>query len=53
VNPEVKQVMGEEIKLYKTTTKYSKKEFADFLERLIHAAAELGCVIPPPDWNWR
>lgn len=51
--PEVKTVMGKEMKLYRTTTKMTKKEFSDYLELVIYAAAEIGCVVPPPDFQWR
>ena len=52
LDPDVKDVMGKQVKLYRTSTTLTKKEFHDYMERIIaYCAVEYGCVIPPPTFE--
>jgi len=44
-------IKGKTVIARPSTTKLSTKEFSDYLELVIHHAAENGIVIPPPDFN--
>lgn len=47
------QGMYGEIKLYKSTTKLTTKEFNDMFEKIWADFAQMGCYIPSPDKNYK
>ena len=48
--PKVTEFNGETVKIYRSTTDMTKKEFFDYMERIAaYCAMEWGCVLPPPD----
>lgn len=47
INAEPKKVMGKLILI--KSTKGGKKKFSEYLERVFHHFAEIGCVIPDPE----
>lgn len=46
--PVYKKIMGREIKMPASTTKLSKNEFSDYVERIKAEVASLGLEIPEP-----
>ena len=51
--PRIEQLSKREVKIYKSTTKLTKREFSDYLEQIFAWAAEFGLTIPSPDWDYR
>lgn len=49
----VEQMARRKVRIYRSTTKLTKREFADYVEHCIRWAAEFGCVVPPPEWSWK
>ena len=49
----VEKMSGGDVKIYRSTTKLSKEEFSDYLEQVMAWAAEFGCVISSPEWDWK
>ena len=49
----VEQMHRRSVKIYRTTTKLTKEEFSDYLEKVFAWAAEFGLVISSPDWDWQ
>ena len=49
----VEHMNRRDVKIYRTTTKLTKAEFSDYLEKVFAWAAEFDCVISQPDWDWR
>lgn len=45
----VEQLASREVRIYRTTTKLTKREFCEYVEHVVRWAAEFGCVIPEPD----
>lgn len=49
----VEQMKSREVRIYRSTTKLTKREFGEYVEHVQRWAAEFGCVIPEPDWEWK
>lgn len=48
--PTVTEVNGETVKVYRSTKDMTKKEFAEYMEKVAdYCAVEYGCAIPPPE----
>ena len=46
----ISEIRGEAVKLSKTTTQMTTKEFTEYLEKIdIYAGSELGIILPHPD----
>lgn len=45
----VEQLASREVRIYRSTTKLTKREFSEYVEHCIRWAAEFGCVVPLPD----
>lgn len=51
--PKVTEVNGETVKIYRSTTDMTMKEFSDYMERIAaYVSMEWGCVLPPAEQGY-
>ena len=49
----VEQWASREVKVYRSTAKLTKQEFADYLDQVFAWAGGFGCSIPEPSFSWK
>lgn len=52
--PRIETIDGGEVKIYRSTTDMTKKEFAEYMDKVVdYCAYTWGCQIPPPEHGMR